>query len=283
MYYNNQDVRLEEMPKPKIGEDEFLLEVKACGICGSDLMEWYRVKKAPLVLGHEATGQIVEVGKKVTRFKKGDRVFVSHHVPCNTCLYCLQGNHTVCETLHTTNFYPGGFSQYVRVPWLNVASGTFLLPDEISYEEGTFIEPLACIVRGQRMVNLKAKQSVLILGSGISGLLHLALAKAKGAGRIVVTDVNEFRLNKAKELGADSVINAAQGSIVSIIKEAFDLVIICTSALVAFQDALRLVDRAGTILCFAPTEPGLTLAVPVNEFWRKNIKLCIPTEEVLWI
>ncbi len=109
MYYNNRDVRLEEIPIPQIGPGELLVKVVASGICGSDVMEWYRIKKAPRVLGHEITGEIVEVGKGVDRYKKGDRVFVSHHVPCNTCPYCLNGDHTLCDTLRTTNFDPGGF------------------------------------------------------------------------------------------------------------------------------------------------------------------------------
>ena len=152
MYYNNRDVRIEEMPKPKIGQGEILLKMRASGICGSDLMEWYRIKKAPLVLGHEVTGEIAEVGEGVKDYKPGERVFVAHHVPCNTCRYCLTGNHTACQTLHTTNFYPGGFAEYIRVPQLNVDRGTFLLPKSVSFEEGTFIEPLACVLRGQRMV-----------------------------------------------------------------------------------------------------------------------------------
>jgi L-iditol 2-dehydrogenase len=123
MYYNNKDVRLEEMPTPQVGPGEVLLKSLACGICGSDVMEWYRIHKAPLVLGHEATGEIVETGEDVKRFKKGDRVFVSHHVPCNTCHYCLNGNHTVCDTLRSTNFDPGGFAEYVRVPEINVDRG----------------------------------------------------------------------------------------------------------------------------------------------------------------
>src|ERR1035437_1873045 len=113
-YYNNNDVRLEEMPVPKIKEGEILVKVHASGICGSDVMEWYRIKKAPLVLGHEITGEIIEVAADVKNFKVGDRVFVSHHVPCNVCKYCLSGHHTACHTLHTTNYDPGGFSEYIR-------------------------------------------------------------------------------------------------------------------------------------------------------------------------
>lgn len=277
MYYNNNDVRLEEIQQPTIGPQELLIKVMACGICGSDVMEWYRIKKAPLVLGHEATGVIVEVGKEVSNFKVGDRVFVSHHVPCNTCRYCLNGHHTVCETLHTTNFFPGGFSEYIRVPQLNVDRGTFLLPPELSFEEGTFIEPLACVLRGQRQAHLKPGQDVLILGAGVSGLLHLLLARTQGVNHTIITDINHERLALAKDFGADSVINAAE-DVPKRVREAnaghlAELVIVCTNAYPAFQHALQSVDRAGTILFFAPTDPGVTLPLPVNDFWRNGITI----------
>src|SRR3989337_3383700 len=120
MYYNNKDVRLEEIPVSGIGPGELLLKVHASGICGSDVMEWYRIKKAPRVLGHEVTGEIVEIGSAVLGYRFGDRVFVSHHVPCNTCRYCLGGYHTACDTLHRTNYDPGGFAEFLRVPEINV-------------------------------------------------------------------------------------------------------------------------------------------------------------------
>jgi len=277
MYYNNQDVRLEELPMPQISSGELLVKVLASGICGSDVMQWYRIKKAPLVLGHEIAGEIVKVGKGVDNYKIGDRVFVSHHIPCNTCYYCLNGHHTACETLHTTNYDPGGFAEYIRVPQLNVDRGVFLLPEEVSYEQGAFVEPLACVVRGQRVANLKPAQTVLILGSGISGLLHLLLAKASGASRVIATDISEYRLKAAKELGADAVIDAKK-DIPSRLRKIndnrlADLVIVCTGAYSAFTQALESVDRAGTVLFFAPTEPGIELPVPVNDFWRNEIKL----------
>lgn len=277
MYYNNRDVRSQDLPKPKIAPHEFLMRMKASGICGSDVLEWYRLKKAPLVLGHEATGEIVEVGAEVKKYKVGDRVFVSHHVPCNTCRYCLSGNHTVCETLHTTNYFPGGFSEYIRVPEINVERGVLILPNIVSYEEGTFIEPLACVLRGQKMIQLKKGQSVLILGAGISGLLHLMLARENGAAKIIVTDINQPRLKKAQDLGADAVINAKEDLPIRV-KEVnqgrlADAVIVCTGAVSAFKQALQCVERAGTILFFAATEPGVEVPIPVTDFWRKSIKI----------
>ena len=197
-YYNNKDVRIQELPIPTINDEEVLFKVMASGICGSDVIEWYRVPKAPLVLGHEATGIITQVGNKVKGVQIGDRVFVSHHVPCNQCRYCQRGNHTACHTLHTTNYYPGGFAQYIRVPKINVSFGIYKLPDTMSFEEGTFIEPLACVSRGQRLSNLKKDDTLLIIGSGISGILHVQLAKFKGVKTIVAADINQYRLELAK-------------------------------------------------------------------------------------
>ena len=276
MYYNNRDVRIQEMAVPTIKAGEILVKVMASGICGSDVLEWYRIKKAPLVLGHEISGDIVEVGQGVEKYKAGDRVFVSHHIPCNTCHYCLNGHHTACETLHTTNYDPGGFAEYLRVPSLNVDRGVFVLPKEVSYEEGAFVEPLACVVRGQRTARLKPGQSVLILGSGISGLLHLLMAQSLGAGPIIMTDVHPFRLEAARRLGADAVLDAGQdipAQVRQINGRPADLVIVCTGARPAFDQALQSVDRGGTVLFFASTDPGVTLSVPVNEFWRNGITL----------
>jgi len=278
MWYSNRDVRVEEMPVPRTGSGELLVRVEASGICGSDVMEWYRLDRAPLVLGHEIGGQVVEVGKGVKGYKEGDRVSAAHHVPCNTCYYCLRGHHTMCDTLRKTNFYPGGFAQYVRVPALNVEQGVFRLPDEMSCEEATFIEPLACVLRGQRVANMRPGDSVLIVGSGIAGLLHLQLARTLGARRVVATDINEFRLNAAKRFGADVAWQAGEYSPARLreVNDGYlaDLVIVCTGAAAAIQQALQSVERGGTILFFAPTDPGVSTPISLNEvFWRTDVTL----------
>ena len=286
MYYNNKDVRVEEMSVPKIREGELLVKVIASGICGSDVMEWYRIKKAPRVLGHEIAGEIVEVGKNVKKYKVGDRVFVSHHVPCNECKYCLAGYHTLCDTLRSTNFDPGGFAEYIRVPKINVERGVYLLPDEVSFEEGTFVEPLGCVVRGQRIAGVKKGDTVLVIGSGISGLLHIQLARVLTrpdtervgrAKRVIATDINEYRLNAAKKFGADTVINATEDVPAGVQKandgKFADKVIICTSALEAIAQGLSSVDRAGTILFFAPPAPDIKVPFPLFELWNKGVTL----------
>jgi L-iditol 2-dehydrogenase len=276
-YYNNHDVRVEEIPVPSIGEDEALLKVMASGICGSDVLEWYRVPKAPRVLGHEATGVINKVGSKMTNVRVGDRVFVSHHVPCNTCRYCQRGNHTACHTLHTTNYYPGGFAQYIQIPKINVKCGIYKLPDAMSFEEGTFIEPLACVSRGQRLANLQKNDSLLIIGSGISGILHAQLAKFKGIENIVVADINPFRLELAKKFGARYALNA-KDSLPEKLKEVndghlADQVVVCTGATSAAMSAMDCVESGGTILFFAVPDPTVKLSVPINQFWRNEITM----------
>ncbi len=276
VYYNNRDVRVETRPVPAIGEREILVKIMASGICGSDVMEWYRIKKAPLVLGHEITGIVVKTGSAVSRFRPGDRVFVTHHVPCNTCAYCAEGLHTVCDTLRTTTFDPGGFAQYVRVPEINVDRGTLPLPDDVSFEDGSFIEPLGCVWRAQaRMARLKPGSSVLVLGAGISGLLHVALAKALGAGRIMATDLKEDRLALAKSLGADEV-SLASADVPAWVRKVNDgkgarLVLVCAGALPVYKQALASVDRGGVILVFAPTDPGVELPIPINTLWQEGV------------
>ena len=277
VYYNNKDVRIQEMPKPEIADDEIIVKVMASGICGSDVTEWYRVPKAPRILGHEATGVIEKTGDEVARYQVGDRVFVSHHVPCNKCRYCLRGNHTACETLHTTNYYPGGFAQYIRVPRINVERGIYKLPIDMSFEEGTFIEPLACVVRGQRLAGIQKDDVLLVIGSGVSGILNVQLAKRKGVKRVVVADINRYRLELADKFGADFTVDA-KGDLPQKLKEVnggrlADKVVVCTGATQAALTALDCVDKGGTILFFAVPEPSVKVPVPINQFWRNEITL----------
>ena len=164
IYHNNSDIRVEGRPVPEIGPGEALVRIKASGICGSDVLEWYRVPKAPIVLGHEVAGDVAAVGEGVENVAVGDRVVVSHHVPCNVCRYCLAGNHTACHTLHTTNFDPGGFSEFVRVPALQTDRGILRMPDSMSYEEGSFVEPLGCVVRAQVRAGVRPGSTVLVMG-----------------------------------------------------------------------------------------------------------------------
>ena len=277
-YYGAGDIRIEEMPVPLAGPGEMVIRIRASGICGSDVMHWYRRGRGPVVLGHEIGGEVSAVGEGVTAFKTGDRVSASHHVPCNTCHYCRKGHETVCDTLRSTNFYPGGLCEYVQLPSINVDRGVYLLPESMSFEDATFIEPLACVYRGQRIAGTDSYRSVLVIGSGISGLLHVQLARALGASLIVATDISKYRLSAARRLGADELIDATDDvpmTFRNINKgRPADIVIVTTGAERAIIQALQSVDRGGTILFFAPAGKGVSVSLPVNDlFWRNEITL----------
>lgn len=277
VYYSNDDVRLEQRPRPKTGPDELLLRVRASGICGSDVLEWYRRPRAPLVLGHEVAGTIEQAGERVSRFKVGDRVVATHHVPCNACRYCLSDRHTACEMLHATQFEPGGFSELALLGAAHVDRGTFHLPQRVSFEEGSFVEPLACALRGQRLAGVRAGDSVAVLGSGVAGLLHVQLARLAGAARIVATDVVDYRLAAARRLGADATLAPGDDLLQRLLEtnagRRADRVLVCTAARPAMEAALRLVDDGGTVLFFAPLAPGELLAVALGDLWRRGVSL----------
>lgn len=275
MYYRNSDVRVEKQEIPAIGDHDVLIKVMASGICGSDLMEWYRIKRAPLVLGHELAGEVTAIGSKVDNVAVGDRVFATHHVPCDECIYCLSGHETTCVTFQEkNNFTPGGFSQFLRVSGRSVRTGLIRLPEGMSYETATFIEPLATVVRAMRTMEIAPGDSVMIYGAGLAGILFVKLAKALGAGTVTVADINQYRLAMAQKAGADHIVQASDDIPAFLQKNCgrlADKVVISTGALPAAEAALRSVDRGGVVLFFAVAQPGETIAVDFNPFWRNDI------------
>jgi len=274
MYYNNRDVRVEELPCPAIGPDEILMRVEASGICGSDVLEWYRIRKAPLVLGHEVAGTVEAVGNDVRRFKTGDRIVAAHHVPCNTCHFCLTGHHTACDTLRSTNFDPGGFSEFIRIPGINVDRGTFLIPESLSYEEATFHEPLGCILRAHRNSFIHPGQCLVVLGSGISGLLYIHFSRHAGAGKILAVDPVPFRRSAALRFGADAALEPdedVRGRLRELNRGRLaDQVIVCTGAESAQYAALDYIERGGTVVFFAIPAGEVKVPVSINSFLFRN-------------
>jgi L-iditol 2-dehydrogenase len=277
VYHHNRDVRIEERPRPALNAGEILLRVEASGLCGSDVMEWYRIRRAPLVLGHEVAGAVEQVGEGVRAFHVGDRIVATHHVPCNTCRYCLTDRHSACEMLRSTHFDPGGFAEFIRLPPENVECGTFRLPDALSFEEGSFVEPLACVVRAQRKTGVSPGESVAVIGSGVSGILQVQLARALGVGRIFAVDPSPFRREMARRFGADLVLDAGE-DVPARIREGNDgrlaeRVLVCTAAPSAIRQAFSSVDRGGAILLFAPVAPGTSVPVPLHDLWSDEITL----------
>ncbi|OGU41676.1 MAG: hypothetical protein A2315_11500 [Ignavibacteria bacterium RIFOXYB2_FULL_35_12] len=273
MWYNNNDIRIEEVTTPSPGKGEMLVKVMSCGICGSDIVEWYRSPRAPLVQGHEVGVEVVKTGDGVNQYKKGDRLFIAPKIPCLKCSYCLKGHYPQCNVVKDR--LPGGFAEYILVPKELVTNGCYLLPDNVSYDQATFIEPLACVVRAQRIASLEAGQTVLILGSGMSGLLHIKLAKHKKC-KVMATDINKRRLEFAKSFGADYVADAASNILEEMISangRKADTVIVTTSALPAFKQAWETVDMGGVVVLFAVPGPDKDVTVPINDFWRKEIRI----------
>jgi L-iditol 2-dehydrogenase len=273
VWYNNQDIRIEKMSRPKPGDKEMLVKVISCGICGSDIVEWYRMPRAPLVLGHEIGAEIVEVGKSVVRYKPGDRVFIAPKVPCMRCDYCNSGHYPVCSNVEER--LPGGFAEYILVPESLVEKGTYLIPDNMTYDQCTFIEPLACVVRAQRLAGVHKYQTVMVMGSGMSGLLHLKLAKNKNC-RIVTTDINPKKLEIAKRMGADITLDAAENIPALLAAQnarMADVVFLSTSAMAAVDQAWECVDKGGVIVFFAVPHPDKKVTIPINKFWTRETRI----------
>ena len=272
-WYNNNDIRIENMPKPKPGRNEILVKVISCGICGSDTVEWYRLPRAPLIPGHEFGAEVVETGGSVTEFKPGDRVFVAPKVPCMNCYYCKKGHHPVCSNV--ADRLPGGFAEYVLVPASIVTYGTYILPDTISYDQSTFIEPLACVVRAQNLSAIQEEQTVLVIGCGMSGLLHVKLGKAKNC-KIIATDINAQKLVYAERAGADVTIDAGENVPEILLARngrKADVVILCAAALSAVEQAWNSVDKGGTIVFFTVPAPDKKVEIPLNYFWTREVKI----------
>jgi len=278
VYYSPQDIRIEDLPKPKIGTDEILVEMKACGICGSDLMEWYLKGRAPLVLGHEPAGVVAETGRDVEGFRPGDRVFVHHHVACLKCHYCGRGDYTMCPQFGKTHIEPGGFAQCFRVPSPNLRIDTLKLPDNLSYEEATLIEPIGCCIRAQNKCKIQAGDSVAIVGAGPSGLIHAMLARIAGAGQVIVSDLVDYRLTAAKRLGADLALNPLRKNLYRKVKEATmgrgaDVVIVTAPSVKALSEGVRICRGGGTLCLFAPTQPGEYAHVRPHRLFFSEIKV----------
>jgi L-iditol 2-dehydrogenase len=276
--YSFNDIRIEDMPVPEVGPRDALVKTKACGICSGDVMRWYIEKKAPLVIGHEPCGEIVEVGRNVTSFSPGDRVFVHHHAPCFGCRHCRRGDYVQCDTWKSSNIIPGGISEYILIPQTNLENDTLNLPDTLSYEDGTFVEPTACVVKGLKRVRIRRGDTVLVIGLGIMGHLNITLARKYGAGSIIGADVVPFRLQKAKESGCDEVIDVSKDNLIDALRflthgKMADVVIVGPNSVDAMAQGISAVSPGGSVLFFTPAKPGELLTIDPNELYFKDISL----------
>jgi len=250
-----------------------LVKVISCGICGSDIVEWYRLPRAPLVQGHEIGAEIVAIGSLVKRYKLGDRVFIAPKVPCRKCFYCTNGHYPQCSEIKER--LPGGFAEYILVPETLIENGTYLLPEKITYDQSTFIEPLACVVRAQWLAGIKEGDSVLVMGCGMAGLLHVKLAKTKGC-KVIAVDINKMKLKVAAHMGADVIIDAGDDVTKRLVVEngkKADVVLLCSAADQALEQTWKCVDKGGVIVLFAVPGPDKKVVIPINDFWMREITI----------
>jgi L-iditol 2-dehydrogenase len=278
--YSLTDIRIEEMSTPVIGPKEILVRTKACGICSGDVMPWYIGKKAPLVPGHEPAGEIVETGSCVLSLKKGERVFVHHHAPCFSCRHCRRGDYVQCETWKDSKIIPGGISEYIRVPQINLENDTLALPHVLTYEDATLIEPTACVVKALKRSGMKREDTVLVIGLGVMGQLHILLSRKYGAGRIIGADMVPFRLRKAMESGADEVIDVSRNDLIESVRdltggEMADLVIVGPNSVDVMRQGLSAVGAGGSILFFTPSRPGELLTFNPNDLYFRDINIIV--------
>lgn len=267
VYYNNRDIRIEERPIPEIGPDDILVKTVACGLCAGEALEWYHIHRAPKVMGHEPAGVVVQAGKNVTRFKEGDRVFVNHHVGRIQSPLALRGRFTLDPFYKQTNLDPGAMCEYFRAPGVNIETDAHLIPPHISFEEATILEPWGCVTGGLKVAGIKPGDTVAVVGSGFMGLGFIHLAPLFGAGTIFALDFSEWRLEKARELGATFTINPKEENAV---EKLFDLtggrgadtVIVTVPQTQAWELAYSLTGAGGTLHLAAPP--------PGNQNWTIN-------------
>jgi L-iditol 2-dehydrogenase len=256
IYYPHNGIRIEDKPIPKIGDGEILLKVKACGICGTDVLKVQRaLPKNPVVLGHELVGEAIEVGKGVKNFSKGDRVVVAHHVPCGECHYCRHDNPSMCRHFKETNLDPGGFAEFLRIPAEHVEQTAFRVPDHVDNEVALFTEPLSCCVRNIRRAPIQSGDFAVVVGLGSIGLMMLQLLKLKGL-KVLGLDLKEERLDLARELGCDETLFGNDSGIRETIQKwtqgrGADLVVLTAGGGNIFQQATQWVRDGGALNLFA--------------------------------
>ena len=273
-------ISINEIENPTLDSGDILVQMHACGICGSDLEKVFGEYGQPSMrLGHEPAGIIIDVSSDVTEFKKGDRVFTHHHVPCYSCHLCKHGNETMCSKYYETNLSPCGLSEEYVVPKWNVEHGGVLkIPDSMSFEEAAMIEPLACCVRAWTKYSYQKGDSVAIFGVGPTGMMHVMLAQSKKFSKIFCFDVNDFRLEFAKKFNITASINSLDENRKQIILDntegkGVDVAIVATSSLKALEDAIDVVRKGGAVMMFGVPSKDAKIILNMSKIYSKEITL----------
>ena len=272
-------VAVENVPTPRAGRGEIIVQMRACGLCGSDLEKIRGAyTAAPPVIGHEAVGIVADVGSGVAGLRKGTRVFPHHHVPCGRCPTCRGGSPTMCAHYRATNLEPGGFSEFFRVPRWNVAHGGVLrLPPTVDFERGAFIEPLACAIRATDRARVRAR-SAIVLGAGPMGLLALQLLQLQGVPRVFASEISPARVRKARDLGATAVWNPKSEDIAARSRKetngvGVDLAVVATGHVPAIAEGLQSVRAGGLVVLLGVPEHGSRLEFDPSEFVTREVSV----------
>ncbi len=264
-----------DIPRPR--DNEVLVRVRACGLCQTDrhIYEGGFLAKYPIIPGHEFSGEVVDIGENVDGIARGDRVVIDPNISCGKCYYCRSGMKHFCENWQgigvTIN---GGFAEYVIVPKENI----YIIPKDLSFEAASLTEPLSCIIHGIDRIEMIVGKSVAIFGAGPIGLMFLQLLKHFGASKIAVFDINDYRLEIARKLGADHIYNPRDVDIHRVVREeisryGIDIVIEASGSLEAFRQAMRIVGYSGKILVFGVPPRESEVGIKLFDVYRKEISI----------
>src|ERR671912_1210227 len=277
--FSDKTYSLVDMEEPPIHDKEILIKLGACGICGSDIGNIFADSCKPSVnLGHEVTGTIVKVGAHFKKNKlEGKRIFVNHHAPCNNCHYCVHGNETMCGKF-VNNIFPCGISEKIILSeWIIKTKSFFELPDSMSFEEGSMIEPLACCIRGWKKLSFVKGDSVLIFGIGPIGILHAMLAKIYGASAIYCVDINQNKVDFCKKMNLGICVDGKTSEIESLIdlndRLRPDLIIIATYDMTVLPKSVDFIRKGGTILIFGEPQKEINVNVDINKIYSKEVRI----------
>lgn len=279
VFYGKHDLRVENSPMPKVGPEDILIQVKACGICGTDVHIYEGDKGAaevtpPTILGHEFSGVVAEVGSNVTKYKVGDRVCIDPNCYCGKCDFCRNGiAHYCTDMIGYGTTVNGGFAEYCSVNQRQV----YKLGDNTTFEQGAMTEPVACCLHGMDMCNIHPGSNVVVIGGGMIGLLMLQLSKLAGAARVALLEPVESKRVVAKKLGADILIDPINENVEEELKKAgmiwVNTVIECVGKTATIQQAIDIVGNKGTVMMFGLTKPDDTIAVKPFQIFQKEIEL----------
>ncbi len=276
--YKPEDMRIEEREVKKPGPYEVLIRVKACGICGTDSHIFYGrfpAPNLPYIQGHEFSGEVIAVGSEVQSTKVGDRVTADINMSCGTCYFCRMGQKLFCPDIRQLGVHvDGAFAEYITVPEQQIHQ----LPDNLSWEYGAYVEPLACVLRGQERINIQPGSTVAIIGGGPMGLAHTIMSNLKGAAKVIVSEPEQSRREKAKKVGADIVIDAGSADPVEMVRKetqerGADYVIEAVGSIPTYTQAFQMVRRGGNLLVYGAAPATEEMSIKPFEIYAKELTI----------